>query len=88
MIILHLPESLQHFSEHHTLELDISTLADLPQALQEKNPSLARILFEGSTQLSGFLNLYLNRELVTALDDQPLPPGTHIAELCVALSGG
>jgi hypothetical protein len=89
MIILHLPESLQRFSEHPCLELDISRLSDLPLAIQAQNPALARILFEGPTQLSGFINLYVNRKLITTLDDSTiLPPGEHRAELCVALSGG
>lgn len=90
MAIVRIPEALLKFTaEQSELEIEISSLLQFSNSLLKAAPRLHSIIFTPNGKLSGFVNLYLNGDLVSTRLDQPiLLTADSKLDLVAAVSGG
>ncbi len=91
MPIIKIPEALLKFTGGKSeLVLEISSLSQLPASLLQAAPLLHEIIFiRGTARPCGFVNFYLDGQLISDKLNTPIPVLDHSQiDLVAALSGG
>lgn len=90
MVKLFIPEPLQKFTEgKREIELSASSVNALIPYLQAHYSALHKVLFDQQGYLNGFVNLYLNQNLLThRLTEHTSLNAADELEIVVAVSGG
>ena len=88
MITLKLPESLQRFAAEPQIKIEIQKLSELPYFLKKNHQKLYSIIFNETGELAEFLNLYLDQQHITHLENPRDITGNHTLEIVTAFSGG
>ncbi len=90
MAIVRIPEALLKFTAGQSeLVIEIHSLPQLSRSLLKVVPQLHSIVFTPSGKLCGFVNLYLDGQLISSKLDQPvLLTAESKIDLVAAVSGG
>lgn len=86
MVKVIIPESLERFTNEKIIFLSLDKLSDFPSVLKVMLPKLYAVIYQ-SGELHGFVNLYINDELVFDHADRSLNEDDTI-ELITSVSGG
>ncbi len=87
---LAIPDPLLRFTQGNSeVQLASSSVQTLILDLKEHHPGLYQVLFGQHGELNGFVNIYLNRHLLSHRLTENVPLAeTDLIEIVVAVSGG
>jgi hypothetical protein len=89
MPTLNIPETLLKFTNGaSSILLDAASTATMRMQLKHTFPDLYHVLFNPQGEINGFVNIYLNQQMLDrAWGDHPLNPADHLT-IITAVSGG